>query len=235
MLDVLASHLASIAALAPHWGFVLIFVFMAVESSFIPFPSEIVMIPAGFLAFRGELTLGAPWADAALALLIGTCGSLAGAYVNYWLALRLGRPFLHRYGRYFFLKEATLDRSEELFRRYGDVTTFVCRLVPVVRQLISLPAGVARMPLRRFTLFTALGAGIWNLILLAVGAGFGHASQDLSYPELVHQGADMVSRHYGWIALGLVLLVAGYALLHRLALGRGRRPAAPPPAAGGAA
>ena len=226
MLETLASHLESIAALAPTWGYAFVFAFMAVESSFIPFPSEIVMIPAGFLAFRGELSLGSPWPDAALALLVGTLGCLAGAYVNYALGLRLGRPFLHRYGRYLFLKEATLDRAEELFRRYGDITTFVCRLVPVIRQLISIPAGVARMPFGRFTAFTAAGAAAWNLILLAVGASFGRLSQDMGYLELVTRGKELVAEHYGWIAAGLVVAVALYAAVHRLAVGGRRRPAA---------
>ena len=219
MLETLASHLESIAALAPHWGFALIFFFMAVESSFIPFPSEVVMLPAGFLAFRGELTLHSPWPDAALALFFGTLGSFAGACVNYWLGLKLGRPFLYRYGRWFFLKPATLERAEELFRRYGDVTTFVCRLVTVIRQLISIPAGFARMPFGRFAFFTVLGAGIWNLILLAVGAWLGRETQEMTYLELVTRGKALVADHYGWILAGLALVVAVYALCHRLAVG----------------
>ena len=208
MLETLASHLESIAALAPHWGFALIFFFMAVESSFIPFPSEVVMLPAGFLAFRGELTLHSPWPDAALALFFGTLGSFAGACVNYWLGLKLGRPF-------------------ELFRRYGDVTTFVCRLVTVIRQLISIPAGFARMPFGRFAFFTVLGAGIWNLILLAVGAWLGHETQEMDYLELVTRGKALVTDHYGWILAGLALVVAVYALCHRLAVGGRGKPSAP--------
>ena len=226
MLETLASHLESIAALAPHWGFALIFFFMAVESSFIPFPSEVVMLPAGFLAFRRELTLGSPWPDAALALFFGTLGSFAGACVNYWLGLKLGRPFLYRYGKWFFLKPATLRRSEELFRRYGDVTTFVCRLITVIRQLISIPAGFARMPFGRFAFFTILGAGIWNLILLAVGAWLGRETQEMTYLELVTRGKALVTDHYGWILAGLAVVVAVYALCHRLAVGgRGALPA----------
>lgn len=217
MLETLASHLEQVAAYAPTWGLALVFVFMAIESSFIPFPSEVVMIPAGFLAFRGELTLHAPWPDAALALAVGTLGSLAGAFVNYWLGLRLGRPFLYRYGKWFFLKEQTLARAEDLFRRYGDITTFVCRLVTVIRQIISIPAGFARMPLGRFAFFTALGAGAWNLVLLAVGGYFGHAAQDMTYLELVKRGKALVSENYGWIALALAAVVAVWVLAHRFA------------------
>ena len=105
MLDALASHLDSIAALAPVWGFLFVFIFMTVESSFIPFPSEIVMIPAGFMAARGELTTGNPICDLTIAIIAGTAGSLAGAYANYYLALKLGKPFLQKYGKWFFIKQ----------------------------------------------------------------------------------------------------------------------------------
>ena len=144
MLDTLASHLDYFAALAPLWGYAFIFAFMAIESSFIPFPSEIVMIPAGFLAARGELTLHAPVPDLALACAVGLAGSLAGAYFNYFLSSKLGEPFLRKYGKWFFVKPEALDRACEVFNRYGGVTTFVCRLIPVIRQLISIPAGLAR-------------------------------------------------------------------------------------------
>ena len=168
MLDTLASHLDYFAALAPLWGYAFIFAFMAIESSFIPFPSEIVMIPAGFLAARGELTLHAPIPDLALACAVGLAGSLAGAYFNYFLSSKLGEPFLRKYGKWFFVKPAALDRACEVFNRYGGVTTFVCRLVPVIRQLISIPAGLARMPLAKFTLFTGLGAALLAVVYIAV-------------------------------------------------------------------
>ena len=124
MLDTLASHLDYFAALAPLWGYAFIFAFMAIESSFVPFPSEIVMIPAGFLAARGELTLHAPVPDLALACVAGLAGSLAGAYFNYFLSSKLGEPFLRKYGKWFFVKPAALDRACEVFNRYGGVTTF---------------------------------------------------------------------------------------------------------------
>ena len=136
MTEIIAEHIAAFAAHAHIWGLLLIFVFMTVESSFIPFPSEVVMIPAGFLAFRGELLTGNFWMDAALAVLSGTAGSLAGAYVNYYLALHLGRRALYKYGKYFFLSEKTLARAEQFFRDYGDIGTFVCRLLPGIRQLV---------------------------------------------------------------------------------------------------
>ncbi|MBQ0032625.1 MAG: DedA family protein, partial [bacterium] len=146
MLETIASHLDSIAALAPTWGLLFIFVFMAIESSFIPFPSEVVMIPAGFLAARGEMGIGSPLAAVWVAIAVGILGSLAGAFVNYCIALWVGKPFLEKYGKWFFLKPAALERACEVFNRYGAVTTFVCRMVPAIRQLISIPAGIAKMP-----------------------------------------------------------------------------------------
>lgn len=220
MLDQLAAHLDTIAALAPVWGYALIFLFMAIESSFIPFPSEIVMIPAGFLAARGELSLHAPAADLALACAAGVLGSLVGAYFNYYLSATLGEPFLRRYGRWFFLKPAALDRACEVFNRYGALTTFVCRLVPVIRQLISIPAGLARMPLGAFTLFTGLGAGIWTVLLALAGYGLGRSAGDISYVELVHRGKATIDAHLVWIVLGGALLAAAYVGVSRLVMRR---------------
>ena len=158
MTDLIAEQIQMLVPYAKVWGFFLIFLFMTIESSFIPFPSEVVMIPAGFLAYRGELSFGIPWLDLSIALLAGLAGSLSGAYINYFLAKWLGRPFLHKYGRWFFLPEKSLDRAEEVFRQYGELVTFVCRLVPGIRQLISIPAGLSNMNIKRFTIFP-LGNG----------------------------------------------------------------------------
>ena len=220
MLDALASHLDAFAALAPVWGYAFIFAFMAIESSFIPFPSEIVMIPAGFLAARGELTLHAPIPDLALACAVGLAGSLAGAYFNYFLSSKLGEPFLRKYGKWFFVKPAALDRACEVFNRYGGVTTFVCRLVPVIRQLISIPAGLARMPLATFTLFTGLGAGIWTVILAAVGYALGRSAGDITYLELVHRGKAMLDANLVWILLGAAILAVAYVAVSKLVMRR---------------
>jgi len=222
MLDILASHLDVIASLAPVWGYAFIFFFMAVESSFVPFPSEIVMIPAGFLAARGELTLRAPVPDLAIAFAAGLAGSLAGAYFNYYLSARLGEPFLRKHAKWFFIKPAALDRAFEVFNKYGAATTFVCRLVPVIRQLISIPAGLAKMPLGKFTLFTGLGAGVWTAILAAIGYTLGRTAGDISYTELVHRGKDLAAQNLPWVILGALLLVGGYLALSKIAMGRKR-------------
>lgn len=218
MIETLAAHLDAFAALAPTWGLLLVFVFMTIESSFIPFPSEVVMIPAGFLAARGELGCGTPLAAVTLAFLVGVLGSLAGAYVNYFLALWVGKPFLEKYGKWFFLKPAALDRACEVFNRYGAATTFVCRMVPAIRQLISIPAGIARMPLGSFTLFTALGAGVWTAILTFVGWAIGRSTAHITYLELCLKGKEMASANLPLVLGGAVALVALYALLSKLVM-----------------
>ncbi len=225
MTELIASHLDQAIQLAPVWGFLLIFIFMTVESSFIPFPSEVVMIPAGFLAYRGSLTTHIPALDLTLAILIGLAGSMAGAYINYYLSIWLGRPFLRRYGKYFFLSEQHLDRAEEIFRKYGDLATFVCRLLPAIRQLISIPAGLARMNLGRFTLFTALGAGIWTAILAAVGWYFGHLAGDMTSLEMVSRGKELIHKHYIWILVFLAVFIAAYLLIQKAVMKSDKAPA----------
>jgi len=143
-------------------GYPGIIIMMFLESSCIPFPSEVVMIPAGYLAYKGEMSL-------VLIILAGTFGSLMGALLNYYLAIKLGRPFLLRYGKYVMFNEAGLKKMEDFFARHGHVSTFTGRLIPVVRQYISLPAGLARMNLMVFSFYTSLGAGIWVAILALLG------------------------------------------------------------------
>ena len=220
MLETIASHLDSLAVLAPTWGLLFIFVFMAIESSFIPFPSEVVMIPAGFLAARGEMGFASPALALTLAIAAGVFGSLLGAYLNYYLALWVGKPFLGKYGRWFFLKPAALERACEVFNRYGAATTFVCRMVPAIRQLISIPAGIAKMPLGSFTLFTGLGAGVWTAILALVGYGLGKSAGDITYLELVTKGKDMAASHLPLVIGVAVALVALYFLASKLAMRR---------------
>lgn len=220
MLETIASHLDSIAALAPTWGLVLVFAFMAVESSFIPFPSEVVMIPAGFLAARGELAMP-PYPALAAAIVAGIAGSLAGAFANYCIALRVGKPFLEKYGKYFFVKPGPLNRACEVFNRYGAATTFVCRLVPVIRQLISIPAGISKMPIAPFALFTGLGAGIWTAILALVGFAIGRSTADITYLELCRKGKETAAANLPLVIGGALLLVALYFIASKLAMGKG--------------
>jgi len=152
------------------WGYTGIFVMMFIESSFVPFPSEVAMIPAGYLASQERMNAG-------LAILAGIGGSLGGALLNYQLALHLGLPVLERIGKYFFLKPEAFESAEAYFEAHGEVTTFVGRLIPGIRQLISVPAGLARMKLARFCFYTSLGAGIWSTILVAVGYVAGESEE----------------------------------------------------------
>ena len=224
MIDVLAAHLDQIAVYAPVWGFALIFVFMTVESSFIPFPSEIVMIPAGFMAARGELTFHSGYPEMAIAVLAGVCGSLAGAYINYFLSASLGEPFLRKYGKWFFLKPAALDRAVEVFNRYGNLATFACRLLPAIRQLISIPAGIAKMPLGPFTLYTGLGAGIWSAILAAVGFWLGKTAGDISYAQLVHRGKAFIDGNLVWVAVAVAVIAILHTLLSKFVMKTEKQP-----------
>jgi membrane protein DedA with SNARE-associated domain len=172
---------------------------MAIESSFFPFPSEVVLPPAGYLAAQGRMNV---W----LALGAGLGGSLIGALVNYYLAVFLGRPLLHKYHRYFLMREASLDRAEQFFRRHGEISTFVGRLIPVIRQLISLPAGVARMRLDRFALYTALGAGIWCAILTFIGWEVGRHAEVVPGLDALIADPD-VQRYISIAALALLPLI----------------------------
>lgn len=143
-------------------GYIGIFIMMFLESSFFPFPSEVVMVPAGYLAYKGEMNLF-------LAIFFGILGSLAGALLNYFLAIKFGRSFLVKYGKYFFIKEETIVKMEEFFKSHGHISTFSGRLIPAVRQYISFPAGLARMNLLVFSIYTTLGAGIWVIVLTLLG------------------------------------------------------------------
>lgn len=141
---------------------------MAIESSFIPFPSEVVVPPAAYkAAASGELNI---W----LVIFFATVGALIGAFVNYYLAVWLGRPIVYKFansriGHMCLLDEQKVVKAEEFFVRYGVAATLIGRLVPAVRQLISIPAGLARMNIAKFALFTAIGAGAWNSVLAALG------------------------------------------------------------------
>lgn len=152
-------------------GYTGIISLMFLESSFFPFPSEVVMPPAGYLAWKGEMSL-------TLVLLSGIAGSILGALFNYWIAVKLGRPLLVKYGKYFFISNESIEKADKFFSKHGHVSTLVGRLLPVIRQYISLPAGIARMPLSTFTIFTTIGAGAWVVVLTLAGYMLGE-HQDL--------------------------------------------------------
>lgn len=144
-------------------------ILMAIESSFIPFPSEVVVPPAAYKAAEAGSDL-----NLVMVFISATIGALIGALVNYALAYYLGRPIIYklaesRFGHAMLLSADKVRHAEEYFNRHGAVSTIIGRLVPAVRQLISLPAGLAKMPMGKFILYTCIGAGAWNLILLFLG------------------------------------------------------------------
>jgi membrane protein DedA with SNARE-associated domain len=181
------------------WGYTGIFILMALESTVLPIPSELVVIPAGYLAYQGKTS-------ADLILLAATLGSLVGAFVNYAFALWVGRPFLERYGRYFFVRPALLHKTDAFFAQHGAISTFTGRLVPGIRYLISLPAGLTRMNPLAFALYTLLGAGLWSAVLIAMGWFIGGSE------TLIQENLPLVTT----AVLGFIgLTLTGYYLWQR--------------------
>ena len=152
----------SIVSTVGDLGYIGIIIMMFLESSFFPFPSEVVMIPAGYLASKWDMNIY-------IAISSGILGGVLGALFNYYLAIELGRTIILKYGKYFFMNESKLHKIELFFQKYGSMSTFIGRLIPGIRQYISLPAGLGRMDLKVFTFFTALGAGLWVIILVLLG------------------------------------------------------------------
>jgi len=185
--------------LIEYLGYAGVFALMFLESTFFPFPSEVVVIPAGYLASNGKMNLS-------LVVISGVSGSLAGALFNYYIALKLGRELLLRIGGYFLFTEATLSRVEKFFEKHGEFSTFIGRLLPGIRQYISFPAGLAKMNLFKFCLFTALGAGIWVTILAFIGFAVG------SQPELSKEYAQRATRT---LILASAVLVVVYIFIKR--------------------
>lgn len=177
---------------------------MTVESSFIPFPSEIVLPPAAVLASQGELNLF-------LVILSASIGCLLGAFFNYYLALYLGRDLVYKladskYARLFLLNKAKVQKAEDYFIKNGNVSTFIGRLIPGIRQLISIPAGLAKMNLKPFIFYTVLGSTLWNVILALLGYFFGKNQTQF----------ELYYRELSWVAIGIGVLFVGYLIIKRL-------------------
>lgn len=188
-----------LAALYAHLGYPQIVLLMALESSLFPVPSELVMIPVGYLAHQGHL-------DPALAVACGALGSMLGAGFNYVLGRTLGRAFLLRYGRYLLINESKYHEAEALFLRNARLATFLGRFLPVIRHLISLPAGVFGMPLLPFFLLTGLGSGLWCAVLVGAGYFFGEPAVNF---------VTQYTHELGYVAVAVLALGLGWFLLRR--------------------
>ncbi len=182
-----------------HMNYLAVCGLMTLESSFIPFPSEVVIPPAVYVALDENSQSGMSWW---LVVLFGTAGALLGALINYFLSMWLGRPIIYAFaeskvGHLLQLSREKMERAESYFNQHGVVSTLVGRFIPVIRQLISIPAGLARMNLGAFCLYTTLGAFIWNLILALLGY-LAHLAGDIS----------VVERYSNEISIAIVALVA---------------------------
>jgi membrane protein DedA with SNARE-associated domain len=201
---MLSSFFHWLAATILTLGYPGIAVLMAIESSVLPLPSELVMPPAGYLAAKGQM-------NAVLAVAVGTLGSVIGALVNYALALFVGEPLLRKYGKYVLVSARSLDRTEAFFRRHGEISTLIGRLLPVVRHLISIPAGVSRMRLGRFIFFTALGAALWCAILTYLGWLIGRHGQQVETVIGTYVHHTLLT----YIIPGIVILLGAYVFWRR--------------------
>ena len=194
--ELFAQFVAFVLSLLKELGYLGIFVGMAIESTFIPLPSEIILIPAGVLVAKGEMSF-------IIVLLAGIFGSLAGAIINYFLALYLGRSavdiLISKYGKLFFINHEKIKKSEIFFKEHGGITTFIGRLIPGMRHIISIPAGFSRMNFFRFCSFTIIGAGIWSTVLIYTGYFFGDNS------ELVKNNWNLVLSSL--VMLSIIVLV----------------------------
>ena len=185
------------------YGYLGIFLAMAIESCCIPLPSELIMPLAGFLAFQNRLNLPGD-------TLAGALGCVAGSLIAYWIGATEGRALLLRYGRYILISRHDADRADEFFARHGDITIFLTRLMPIVRTFISLPAGIARMDLKRFVTYTFLGSLPWCFVLAYAGYKLGEHWRDVG---------STLHKYDAVVAVVFVILVGLFMYQH---LGRSR-------------
>lgn len=191
-----------------HLDYWCVFVFMIIESSFVPFPSEVIVPPAAFLSMLPDNSM-----HIVLVVVVATLGADVGALVNYMLAKWLGRPIVYKFadsrlGHILLIDRAKVEHAEAYFREHGAASTFFGRLIPAVRQLISIPAGLANMPLRPFLLYTTLGAGLWNSVLGLLGYLIYIAYPASSTAEVAAL-AGQYSHEIGYAILAIVAVVIG--------------------------
>lgn len=193
-----------------HLNYWTITILMTIESSFIPFPSEVVVPPAAYkAAVTGEMNV-------VLVVLFATLGANFGALINYYLAKWLGRPIVYkfansRFGHMCLIDEAKVQRAEEYFDKHGALSTFIGRLIPAVRQLISIPAGLARMSIGKFLIYTTLGAGIWNMVLATIGYYLSTVPGIETEEQLIAKVTEY-SHELGYIFIAVGVFIVGYLI-----------------------
>jgi membrane protein DedA with SNARE-associated domain len=186
------------------WGYWGVFILMAMESSIFPVPSEIVMPPAAFWAAQGRMNF---WG----VVLAGTAGSYFGAIATYAVSRTLGIPFIRRYGKYFFMPEEKLAVAAVWTREFGAMGVFFCRLLPVVRHLVGIPAGIGKMSIAAYSVSTIIGAGIWCFVLSWFGQKvIGDSPELLQSPE---QLISVLKAKLIWLVAGVVAFAALYAVM----------------------
>lgn len=195
--------LESFFTATPLMVYLMVFGLMTVESSFIPFPSEVIVPPAAYLAATSHSV------NIVVIVILATLGALLGALINYYLSAWIGRPLVYkfadsRFGHACLINREKVDKAEAYFDRHGSISTFIGRLIPTVRQLISIPAGLTRMNIWKFIIFTSLGAMIWNVVLAGLGWWLGKAvPREKLFDKVEEYNSYLV---YAGIALGVVCL-----------------------------
>lgn len=186
-----------------------VFVFMVIESSFIPFPSEVIVPPAAYLACTN--TGAGSDMNIYMVVVMATLGALVGAFVNYYLALWIGRPVVYRFadsrlGHACLINREKVDKAERYFDDHGAISTFIGRLIPAIRQLISIPAGISKMNVGKFAIFTTLGAMVWNTVLAALGYWL---SRTVSPDDLFNK-VEEYNKYLTWAGYGIAVICVGY-------------------------
>ncbi|MDE6423813.1 MAG: DedA family protein, partial [Muribaculaceae bacterium] len=188
-----------------------VFIFMVIESSFIPFPSEVVVPPAAYLACTNA-GAGSDM-NIFLVVIVATLGALVGAFVNYYLALWIGRPVVYsfadsRFGHMLMIKKEKVEKEEPNFYKHGAISTFIGRLIPAIRQLISIPAGISKMNVGVFAIFTFLGALVWNSVL----GGLGYWLANTVSPDDLFVKVEEYNQYLTWFGYGIALVCVIFIL-----------------------
>lgn len=194
---------STITDLVHKFGYYGIFIMTFLESTFVPIPAEITMIPAGYLISKGEMNFF-------IVLILSILGTVGGALFNYWLAYHYGRKIISKYGKYIFFPEHKMSKIETYFNAHGPISTFLGRLIPGLRHYISFPAGLGKMDLKAFSIYTALGGSIWLLVLLTLG-------------YLIGENEDKIKEYILWVKGGVLIFVVVIVTFYLWKMGNNKR------------